>query len=346
MYGKSNTLLVRLSGVIHVLNTCVETIKNFKDCSNSKEITKEFKSDLETHKSKIRNELKIQKSSLLQAKNLLNYFNSNRAIIAGYKGLNIKADGSNLDEEIIEYLKKKKENFQSDQKIFDKDTKKIFSNILLMPGIKVETVALREKHRYTVEKSTAAFEELAKLNLGFVTKEKSTNRKNIQSFNKINIEECSERNLKLLKILHSLGIKADDYKMSYNQNCKQKYDISDNSPFTGNSVETKTSSVDTTNNTEQDHSIPNAESSQKNTLTSSDMTVSSNMLLSNKHKLSSFSISQNRDKVSKNENVIESEVINQPSERKLRRYFNLLLCNCLKKVYWHNHKKYLYFLFK
>ena len=248
MYGKSNTHLVRLSGVIHVLNACVETIKNCHYC-NSSEITQEFKNDLVNVKILLRNEEKfvtIQKSDVEQARQLMNYFNANKIFIAGYK-LKLRPDASNIDEEILSYLGSKvylhleEENIIEDEKlVIDKKTKSIYFNILNTNGKVVETSILN-KFRYSVEVSTMAFDELAKLNMGHVTEGRSSNQKRTKSFHKINIEDNGNDKANILKVLHAIGMTSENYIKNFNNVDKSSQ------PTTTSSLTLKESLVATDN---------------------------------------------------------------------------------------------------
>ena len=46
MYGKYTTHLIRLCGVVHILNQVVNVIKEFPNASNNIEITSSFKNEL------------------------------------------------------------------------------------------------------------------------------------------------------------------------------------------------------------------------------------------------------------------------------------------------------------
>jgi hypothetical protein len=205
MYGTAAILLLRLIGIIHSIKISIQVAKELPNSSKAS-ITDDFcikiRSNLASIKAKYE---RIEPDTILQASNLLVYFNSNRMILAGYE---LNLDGKNLDEQLTNYLENKA---CSNILAIAPKLKSVMRKVLLSKGREVYTSDLNAKYRLSEDISIQAFEKLQNLNLGKICEKKQENNRMVKFFKKISISELEE-NLNLLNILHKLDLTGEAFK--------------------------------------------------------------------------------------------------------------------------------------
>lgn len=216
MYGKCLTHLLRLCGAIHNINKATEIGVKLKN-SNKKQITQEFVSDFESNINNFKKDYqKISAETVNQAALLLEYFNSQRVIIAGYNTLNL--NGTNLEQELKNYL-----SMNSPQPTIiestAKEIKKAMKCILLTKTVKVCAGEINQKNRIPIDDVIKAFDLLQDLSIGERISEPNDRGHTIHYLNKPSLRYVKD-NFNIAALIQSCGVKLKDYEATFPEHSK------------------------------------------------------------------------------------------------------------------------------
>lgn len=219
MFGKSITMILRLSGVLSALNSAIGFLNFFPkrnvDCLDG-EFMDWVKGNLENFVQLNPSLFDVDGETVLQAANLVEYFNIHKMKLAGYNFQSEKID-LGIIADLLEISNKKIINFR---------LQTIMKKTMEYPSLKVQAIDVYSGSRYGLPDVLSAFEELEALDLGVVEVETAKNHKSVHYFvkckkllnditvsSKLQLFGCSLGKIKGLE-------KEEDHGMFYFKNLK------------------------------------------------------------------------------------------------------------------------------
>jgi hypothetical protein len=208
LYGKCNSLLLRLCGIIQNIKYVVKKVSNMRSC-HFESIKEEFKIDVEQSLDICRAECaSINEETLEHAYNLLNYFNTHKLVIAGYD-VDLDVPNFCLNDCVMQILQDAKDSC-------DLASKPIYQKLLLLNGPELISTYVQEKYRWSKDETTSHFAGLVALRLGDTIERTGGKGKKILVFIKKSIQSL-QADPDVAANFISLEIDADRYEDVYRQ---------------------------------------------------------------------------------------------------------------------------------
>lgn len=166
MFGKANTLILRMSGLMKAFKTAIEYLHNY-DRRRTNDLEPDFLSWLEKSKHIIDediNSFKVDKTSVEQSIRLVEYFNLHRLKLAGYS-----FTINSLDSIDHLFTEKTGKQITITNHIYDKCTSGLMWKIMVFPKRIIDTKSIATKTRASKDDIIEAFNNLQSLGLGKVS---------------------------------------------------------------------------------------------------------------------------------------------------------------------------------